>query len=113
MPSLIVLLVSLLIGGWTHILLDSATHPNGWFVKHAGVLRYSIPWYGSRHLQVCDILYYGFTFFGVGWVMLRCLRWFEKVRGDAIALRSPLKWAFVLLAAGGTTLLSVASHSGF
>ena len=33
-----VIVVSLLIGAWTHLLLDSITHPDGWLVEHLPVL---------------------------------------------------------------------------
>jgi hypothetical protein len=42
-----VILISLLIGAWTHILWDSFTHPAGWFVHHIGWLDRPVFRFGS------------------------------------------------------------------
>jgi hypothetical protein len=65
--SPLAIVVSLLIGAWTHQFLDSITHRDGWVVEQLPMLQSSLPWVGHE-LEFCDLLYAVFTFLGVAWL---------------------------------------------
>jgi hypothetical protein len=73
------IVVSLLIGAWTHILLDSVTHEDGWMVEHLPGLRRLLPSFGKEPLPVYDLLYAACTFFGVAWLAHSYLRWLDRI----------------------------------
>jgi hypothetical protein len=101
--------VSLLIGAWTHILLDSITHGDGWLVEHLALLRSSLPWVENRRIGVYALLYAGCTFAGVACLAVCYLRWLESCLG-ASGLRKPgtrRGWALLL----GSVALLVAEAS--
>src|SRR5579863_5497069 len=54
-----VVMASLLVGAWTHLILDSFTHPNGWVVLQFPVLETPVAFAGNHTLRVCLVLYYG------------------------------------------------------
>jgi hypothetical protein len=72
------LAVSLLIGAWTHIILDSFTHQDGWFVERLPLLQKSL--FATPHglFRICDVIYCGTTLVGVIWVALCYWRWLES-----------------------------------
>ena len=104
------IVVSLLIGAWTHILLDSITHGNGWLVEHLAFLRSSLPWVENRRIGVYAVLYAGCTFVGVTWLALYYLRWLESCLGAPGLTRPGTKWGWALLLASGTLLIAEASR---
>jgi hypothetical protein len=73
--------ISLFIGIWTHILLDSFTHREGWFVAHLSVLQIPIAHYGTRTARLCHVLWYGFSFAGVVWLFLAFEKWKDATNG--------------------------------
>jgi hypothetical protein len=75
--SLPAVLVSLLIGAWTHLLWDSCTHNDGWCVQHLPVLQSVVLSVGSRTARVCHLLWYGSTFAGIVWLVLAFEKWKE------------------------------------
>lgn len=110
-PPLPVLLGSLLVGGWSHILLDSITHPEGWFVKHSEMLRQPVFRLESTGLEVCDLLYYGLTFVGVAWLTICHLHWLAKARGVTDRTCTARNWAFALGFAAVVSVLCAAVRS--
>ena len=102
--------VSLLIGAWTHILLDSITHEDGWLVERLAFLRSSLPSVGHRRLAVYAALYAGCTFAGAACLAFYYLRWLESRFGPP-ALKMPgTKWSWALPFAGGTLLIAEAGR---
>ncbi len=99
-PPWFVLLISLLIGAWTHILLDSFTHADGWFVQHLAMLRCTVALFGGPEVKVCRLLYYGITFFGVAYVAYCFQQWLEKAHNSVARLTPASKWMFALLFSG-------------
>ena len=75
--------VSLLVGIWTHLLLDSATHLDGWLVLHSSLLQLPVSWFGLWRVQLFKVLYYVFTFLGSGCVALCYWNWLETMRNPA------------------------------
>ena len=106
-PSLAIL-VSLLIGAWTHILLDSMTHEDGWSVKHVPVLQGVVPWPGKHGLRVYDVLYYACTFAGVTWVALSYLGWLERAPGAPAPGAPAAKWGWALMLASAVLFIAAA-----
>jgi hypothetical protein len=99
--------VSVLIGAWTHELLDSLTHPDGWLVEQIPALRQPLFWLGGTGGPACEILYVGFTFLGAAWVAACYLRWLGQV-ANAPALRQPAaRWCGALLF--GAAILALAT----
>jgi hypothetical protein len=104
------ILVSLLIGAWTHILLDSITHGDGWLVEHLAFLRSPLPWVENRRIGLYALLYAGCTFAGVTWLALCYLRWLESCLGAPGLRRPGTRWGWALLLASGTLLIAEASR---
>ncbi len=73
--SLLAIVVSLLIGAWTHLLCDSLTHRDGWFVQHLPALESSVMVVAGRTARVCHLLWYGCSFAGVVWLFVVLERW--------------------------------------
>lgn len=82
--SLWVVVISLLIGTWTHLLWDSVTHTDGWCVQHLPVLQSVVVSVGGRTARVCHLLWYGCSFAGVIWLFLAFEKWKQAcVNGGA------------------------------
>jgi hypothetical protein len=77
--SLFLIVFSLLIGAWTHLLLDSMAHEDGWLVERLPFLRVPLMW--KSGIKAYDVLYAGCTFFGVAWLAVRYWRWLEFAVG--------------------------------
>jgi Domain of unknown function (DUF4184) len=73
--SIWAMIISLLIGAWTHLLLDSFTHKDGWFVQHLPILESSLFTVAGRGARVCHLLWYGCSFAGMVWLFLAFERW--------------------------------------
>jgi hypothetical protein len=88
--SVWVLVISLLVGAWTHQLWDSFTHNNGWCVQNLSVLQTVVLSVGSRKARVCHLLWYGCSLAGVIWLFLVFEKWKQAslYGGGGIATRS-------------------------
>jgi hypothetical protein len=75
-PPLVVLL-SLLVGAWTHLLWDSFTHTRGWLVEQLPVLHAPLVHVAGRTVRVCNVLWYSCSFGGVILVFLAYDRWLQ------------------------------------
>jgi hypothetical protein len=97
-----IILISLLVGIWTHWLLDGFTHWNGWFVQHVPYLSYHLCRFGHVRMFAFDCLYYLCTFLGTFCVAMAYLAWLQRstgsVRNRALVLRC-----------GSSVLVSVAT----
>ena len=78
-PILLVI-TSLLVGAWTHVLWDSFTHNQGWFALHSPVLQTIVTMIGERHIRVCHLLWYASSYAGVAIVYLSFHRWRKAQR---------------------------------
>jgi hypothetical protein len=67
--------LSLMIGIWTHVLWDSVTHSDGWFVQHLSILSAPITRLGGRTVRVCNVLWYASSCVGTVWLFLAFERW--------------------------------------
>ncbi len=105
-----ILVVSLLIGVWTHILLDSFTHEDGWLVEHLPVLQDNLL-AGNCHVRICDLLYAGCTFAGTACVAWSYLNWLGGTSRTQGWPWPGLKLVAGLVLAALTLLISSFSHS--
>ena len=108
--SLFLIVISLLIGAWTHLFLDSFTHPDGWLVEHLPVLQAPVLPVGQHRLMVCEVLYAGCTFAGVAWLAFCYLRWLEPAAGSPAPTTRGLKWGCALLLASSILFIALASR---
>jgi hypothetical protein len=110
------LAVSVLIGAWTHNLLDSISHPDGWLVEHIPALRQPVFWLGAAGVPVCGWLYAGFTFCGATWLAAAYLRWLEEATASpAVArpvARPATRWCGALLFGAAALALATAGRGG-
>jgi Domain of unknown function (DUF4184) len=104
-----IIVVSLLLGAWTHILLDSLTHDHGWLVEHLPVLQTNVA-IGSGHFHLCDLLYAACTFAGAIYVALAYLNWLQRAAGASTWIFSGFKWVAAGMFAALTLLISFANH---
>jgi hypothetical protein len=102
--------VSVLLGAWTHNLLDSVSHPDGWLVKHLPTLRQPAFWLGATGVPVCNLLYAGFTFFGAAWLVDCYLRWLGEASGAPALRRPATRWSGALLVGVATLALATAGR---
>jgi hypothetical protein len=105
-PFLIV--ISLLIGVWTHLLLDSITHPDDWLVKLLPVLLSPVLTVGQHRFMVSEIFYVGFTFAGVTWLAYCYLHWLEKAAGRSVSIPVGMKWGWAFLLASSILFIGLA-----
>jgi hypothetical protein len=107
--SFLVIVISLLVGAWTHIFLDSITHEHGLLVEHLPVLETNVV-VGNFQFQPCDLLYAVCTFAGVMYVAMAYLNWLERAAGDSVWIFRGFKWVAAGLSAALTLLISFANH---
>ena len=108
--SPLIIAVSLLVGSWTHIFLDSLTHENGWLVEHLPVLQASLV-ATKYHFQICDLLYALCTCAGAAYVAVVYLAWLEWAAGISGWIFPGFKQVVTLAFATLTLLLSFANHN--
>lgn len=103
-------MISLLIGVWTHLFLDSITHPDGWLVEHLPVLQSPVLTVGQHRFLVCEVLYAGCTFAGVAWLAFCYLQWLENAAGSPGPGTRGMKWGCSLLLASSVLFIALASR---
>lgn len=83
--SFLVLVVSFLLGIWTHIIWDSFTHSHGFFVDRIPFLESSIGYFNGHGIKTYSI----FQYLGSAFGLLVLALWYHK--GLSKELREPLK----------------------
>jgi hypothetical protein len=104
--------VSVLIGAWTHDLLDSLSHPDGWLVEHIPALRQPVFWPGGTGVPACEFLYDSFTFIGAAWIAGCYLRWLGRAAGAPALRRTATRWTCALLFGAAAFALATISRGG-
>jgi hypothetical protein len=108
---------SVLLGAWSHHLLDSLSHPDGWLVEHLRALQHPVPWFrwfGTAATPVCDLLYNGFTFSGAALLAAGYLCWLQSTTSPALPPpRTVARWSCALLFSGAILALSKASRGEY
>jgi hypothetical protein len=97
-PAPFVLLISLLLGTWTHLAWDSLTHTRGWMVLHVPLLQavvvvIHVPFWRDpgpvdygHELRVCHLLWYLSSFFGVAVLCYVYEKWLGSTRPATAAI---------------------------
>jgi hypothetical protein len=102
--------ISVLIGTATHLLLDSFTHAQGWFVLHSPLLQKSVATIHFHEVRICHVLWYVTSFVGIVWLAMVFQRWCQLAVPGAAPLPA---WARFLKGFLGATLVlpvEVAHH---
>jgi hypothetical protein len=81
LPPIWGIVISILIGAWTHLLWDSFTHAHGWAVMRFPLLRTPVMMVAGHGLLVCYVCSFG----GVAWLYYAYLEWRQKVDPAAAA----------------------------
>ena len=102
-----VVVVSLLIGSWTHIFLDSLTHRDGWLVEHLPVLQIAVASIGTQTLRVHLVVWYAATFVGVVWLLMAFQHWQDRACGRPAPAAAAVTWGNAVVV--GALVLPIAS----
>jgi hypothetical protein len=108
--SLVLIVISLLVGAWSHLLLDGVTHEDSWLVEHVAWLQCSLPLVGGQRVSVYALLYAGCTFGGVLWLALDYLSGPKEALGRQGVRAVLTKWIWSLALAAGTLVMAEASR---
>jgi hypothetical protein len=97
-PPLVVL-ISLLIGAWTHLLWDSFTHKDGWFVGQIPLLQTSLASVAGHNVRVFHLLWYACSFAGIILLILAYQRWQQDCESGSALANTQMKWRSAVLLA--------------
>ena len=109
-PGVLVVVSSLLIGAWSHVLWDSFTHKEGWFVLHSPLLQTPVAALEGHKLRVFHLVSYLSSFAGVGWLFLVFDRWIQGTRASMHQTSAGVRVGRALLAATLTLLVAPVHH---
>ena len=101
------IIISVLIGAWTHLLWDSFTHPQGWVFEHLSILQAPLVSAGKRTLRVCHVIGYVCSFIGIVFLALAFERWKQNSLGIPVSPGARLRQALLV---GGLALPILALH---
>jgi hypothetical protein len=87
--SLPVLVISLLLGSWTHLAWDSFTHTHGWLVAEVPWLRAIVVILFGHAVRVCHLLWYVSSFGGVAMLCYGYERWRLTSANPAVEFSRP------------------------
>ena len=73
--SIPIILFSLALGTWTHLLLDCFTHSHGWGAEHLQVLRTPVFALHGRPVRLCHLTWYFCSFAGLTWLVVALRQW--------------------------------------
>ena len=108
-PALTVIL-SLLIGIWIHLLLDSFTHNSGWLVANLPVLQTPIFSAVGHTFRICNLLWYVCSFAGIVWLYLAWEQWRNRSTGTIHRDASLGQWSKAILAGALMVPLELMHH---
>ena len=81
-----VVVCSLLVGTWTHLLWDSFTNQQGQATVFFSGLQAAVGSVAGHQVRVCHVLWYAFSFAGVACVLVAYERWLMRVFDGAIVV---------------------------
>jgi Domain of unknown function (DUF4184) len=96
--STVVIALSVAIGAATHVLWDSFTHGDGWWVQHLPALSIGMPMGAGHQWKLFEILWYISTIGGIAWLAMAYQNWRSASRPPCLpaSLRVRLSNAFLL-----------------
>lgn len=89
-------ILSLLLGAWTHILWDSWTHRSGWFVQRLSFLGEPLFTVGSSQFHGYYILQQLSTIVGAVILIIAYLAWFRRQRSSCLIQIAADRWRYLL-----------------
>lgn len=102
--------ISLLVGAWTHWLLDAVTHRDGWIVERVSLFSMGVIPVGHRWARMHHVLWYGSTFVGAVWLCLVFQEWWRQASGSQALAAVWRRWFHALLLGAVAVPASVAYH---
>lgn len=81
-PSIGMIVLSLILGAWTHVAWDSFTHKGYWMVTNIPLLQAHIVSIGSYHLYVYRLLQHLSSLTGLFFMGLFYFRWLRRTSAD-------------------------------
>ena len=106
--SVFTAVVSVVLGVWSHLVLDGMTHKDGWLVTSVPLLQAPIWSVGYRSFRVFHLLWYGFSFVGIVWVYLAFEKW--RLAAGAPSKATQMKWGQALSMAAIVVPFEVLHH---
>jgi Domain of unknown function (DUF4184) len=97
--SLAMILLSLLLGAWSHILWDSFTHQTGWFVQRVGWLREPLLTVDSSSFPGYYLLQQFSTIAGAAILLVAYRTWIHRHQPTHPVLPRAERWRYLLWAA--------------
>jgi hypothetical protein len=100
LPRFLLILASLAIGIFTHVAVDSFTHPDGWVVVRWEALRQivNVPLY--HPMRMCMVLQLAGSAAGILLTAICFALWYRRAKPEAVAMRPQLspaiKWAILI-----------------
>lgn len=82
----LLIVLSILLGAFTHILWDSFTHPQGWMVKQFIILKSPVFTIGSHLIQIHEILQHGSTLIGGILLFYWYIDWYKHAEPVAVPI---------------------------
>jgi len=108
--GLVVAVLSILLGAWTHAVWDAFTHDGAWFVERFAILRAPIAQVGESQLPLSYILQQTSTFVGGALLAVLYFRWLKRqqpVAGEDDGAVSD-RWRYLLIGTVVVLALAVA-----
>lgn len=102
------ILLSLLLGAWSHILWDSFTHQTGWCVQRISWLREPLFTIGSTPFRGHYLLQQISTIAGAAILLVAYLAWIQRYQSTQPVEAAAERWRYLLLAAVIVVALSLA-----
>ena len=99
-----VVLLSLLVGAWTHVALDSFTNQRGEAAMYFGSLQVAVASVMGHDVKVCHLLWYALSFTGIAWLILAYELWVVGVATGRVAWRPGWREVVEALAFAGAIL---------
>jgi hypothetical protein len=108
----LLIIVSILVGAFTHILWDSFTHPQSWMTEQSITLK--LPVFGLRSVPMYDFLQYGSTLFGGVLLFYWYVKWYKSAKSSSIPpnLTNTTSTKFIILTVMCFIALGTALFSG-
>ncbi len=99
---LLAIIISLLIGVWTHNFWDAFTHDGGYFVQRSSLLRHPIIQHDKMTLHAYTILQHTSTLIGLGLIIFLYWRWLNSQPKPSPIPGQTDQWRYILV--GGLAL---------
>ena len=109
--SLLTVIVSLLVGIWIHLLLDSFTHKHGWLTENLPLLQAPMFSIGRYTFKVFNLLWYACSFAGIVWLWLAWEQWRNNLSDPVPQITNRRKiWVKAILAAALMVPIELTHH---